>query len=1047
MNVSDLISANGEKVSEMLTTTSISSDSTCVFYNLYSEPSEITGFGRLTPKNREVGNIDERFISMAEASSKEIGEQIDKGDAVRKKTLSIENYTRQRKSESCQNNSINEDNSIDVNEVENTELSEQIRKELSDISARLSSLSSNPAVPIWYQSDDNNVSHEIGFQQSTPLSDRTIAPQDSFSEVISNKQQNLFVYNKTDLTSDTSNHLKYSISRLFNDDQFKVNYRHKTLNKENLDSLRKLKRYPTAGKNSIANKKYTKTIFPNKSWIKVPQNLLISAAQGLQELFHDSSDDESLDDHSLLKFDIQNSTQNLSDSSSSTESSKHTYTMESPSEYLDRKFDLEQMEGSYHSAISNNSVSNSGSRIHETADYSTSNGTFTRPRLPHSVVPNADLYLKTNSNNCGSTKEKNSSHHPLKMNDLLSLEELDDYLFDTQKLVTQLEQKMANDKSEKAISQKQLTVKQNEMICSAEDYEVAKALSNADQLLGSTVNKRLSAILQRRQDRQKAYTSGLEQAKKMLNGFNGIPEEKINRSRRTAQSVVASRPQSQQPTSRCTKNSHVPPCDQPSVPLRNASETRRNHFKLSHNSSNFPITVEKSAKSFFSQKTVNIDRYGISHNHSSISSTPESSRHLGVDAIKTSKMLAALNWQRRKSYDPKQFLNKSSGNSTARSQSRPPRDDDIMSISTDSNPKSCITSHSVHPKHKLTVTTRRTAPVDTADCIAAMEIVKQIKLNNTSKGVADYCNRKTDHCVNDSNRKRLTGQHNPEFGEIESKLITSGGKSNTSESRSKTKQISKNNSVFDGSKHSIRHQNSNENKTANKQFQSVVTARLPTHQQRPNGHTTVRIPSQSCTREWNYVDQSNSPKVISTESTDKNKTANQNEVNYPDIAVESVKFKIEKLTNFIVRLRKRIERDYAEHGTCSPGDDVFGDEAVGAVVAGRPTGMHPVVATCLQNLRILEVNAQEIFSLLYPNEVDFWEPARVCLLEGKDDDKLFNDARSQITEHLSSSIEASGKPIENTGTVQCKISSPLDCLSDKPEITKELDTLGDADLI
>lgn len=200
----------------------------------------------------------------------------------------------------------------------------------------------------------------IGFQQSTPLSDRTIAPQDSFSEVISNKQQNLFVYNKTDVTSDTSDHLKYSISRLSNDDQFKVNYRHKTLNKDNLDSLRKLKRYPTAGKNSIANKKYTKTIFPNKSWIKVPQNLLISAAEGLQELFHDSSDDESLDDHSLLKFDIQNSTQNLSDSSSSTESSKHTYTMESPSEYLDRKFDLEQMEGSYHSAISNNSASNSG---------------------------------------------------------------------------------------------------------------------------------------------------------------------------------------------------------------------------------------------------------------------------------------------------------------------------------------------------------------------------------------------------------------------------------------------------------------------------------------------------------------------------------------------------------------------------------------------------------------------------------------------------------------------------------------------------------------
>lgn len=54
MNVNDLISANGEKVSEMLTTASISSDSNYVFHNLYSEPSEITGFGRLTPKNRGI---------------------------------------------------------------------------------------------------------------------------------------------------------------------------------------------------------------------------------------------------------------------------------------------------------------------------------------------------------------------------------------------------------------------------------------------------------------------------------------------------------------------------------------------------------------------------------------------------------------------------------------------------------------------------------------------------------------------------------------------------------------------------------------------------------------------------------------------------------------------------------------------------------------------------------------------------------------------------------------------------------------------------------
>ncbi|CAH8461133.1 unnamed protein product [Schistosoma haematobium] len=92
MNVNDLISANGEKVSKMLTTASISSDSNYVFHNLYSEPSEITGFGRLTPKNREVGSIDGRFISMAEASSKEIREQIDKGDAVRKIVIYFESF-------------------------------------------------------------------------------------------------------------------------------------------------------------------------------------------------------------------------------------------------------------------------------------------------------------------------------------------------------------------------------------------------------------------------------------------------------------------------------------------------------------------------------------------------------------------------------------------------------------------------------------------------------------------------------------------------------------------------------------------------------------------------------------------------------------------------------------------------------------------------------------------------------------------------------------------------------------------------------------------
>ncbi|KAK4472347.1 hypothetical protein MN116_003608 [Schistosoma mekongi] len=956
-----------------------------------------------------------------------------------RRTLSVELCSEQKRPEFCQHNLVNdEDSRNDKNETINIEISGKTREDISDTFTRKSILSTNRSLPS-YQSKDIDVLHQIDFQQTESPSSITVVPQHTFSETTLNTQQKSLVYNKGSLIFDSSNHLKYSISPCPIEHQTQLHSKHKTLYRSNLDSLRKPKNNPAAGKNSSVNKKLIKTR------TKLPQNLLINAAEGLRELSRDSSDDEHFDSNSSLNFLTHTSTQNLNDSSSSTESSKHTYTMESPTEFLDRKLELEQMDRSYHSAVSNNSESNSvGSHIHESTDYTTSNGAFTRPRLPHTVVPNGEFRLRVDKNTkVGTNKENKSSYLPLKVTDLLSFEELDDYLFDTQKLVTQLEQKMANNKSEIVTSQKQWSVKQNEAISSTEDYEVARALNNADQLLGSTANKRLSAILRRRQDKQRACHSDVEQAKRVLNGSSGITEGKSTRSRKTTQSSITSRPQSQQPTSRCVGNSHVSSCDQSFVPVRNASETRRNYSnRLSHNSSNFSTSVEKSTKSFFSQKVVNIDHHSISNNHSSTSSTPESSRQLGSNAIKTSKMLAALNWQRRKSYDPRQFLNKSTGNSTARSQSRPPKDDDILSISTDSKSKSCLTNRSVNPTRRLTVTTRRTAPVDTTDCIAAMEIVRQINHNNDVQSMGDYYDRTTIHTVKDSNRKGFTSQHNQEFKETDPKIITSDKKFDTCESRLKTKQTSRTSSVCDGTKHCSRHQNSNGNKNANKHFPSVVTARLPTHQQIHASN------SQSCTNESNFHCPSGSSKIITIESTGRNKTSNQNEMNYQDIAVETVKFKIEKLTNFIVRLRKRIERDYAEHGTCSPGDDVFGDEAVGAVVAGRSTGMHPVVASCLQNLRVLEVNAQEIFNLLYPNEIDFWEPARVCLLEGKDDEKLFNDARSQITEQLSSSIETSGKTLENTSIVQSKILSPLDnCSSDSPHINKELDTLSDADLI
>ncbi|KAL7060629.1 hypothetical protein AAHC03_09170 [Spirometra sp. Aus1] len=95
---------------------------------------------------------------------------------------------------------------------------------------------------------------------------------------------------------------------------------------------------------------------------------------------------------------------------------------------------------------------------------------------------------------------------------------------------------------------------------------------------------------------------------------------------------------------------------------------------------------------------------------------------------------------------------------------------------------------------------------------------------------------------------------------------------------------------------------------------------------------------------------------------------------YPDMGVESINVKLERLTTHVLELRRRVERDYAESGSCSPGDDIYGDEEVGAISSGKPTGMHPVVASSLKNIRVLEANIQEVFDLLYPNEVEIWSP-------------------------------------------------------------------------
>ncbi|KAM7533205.1 hypothetical protein Aperf_G00000126946 [Anoplocephala perfoliata] len=102
-------------------------------------------------------------------------------------------------------------------------------------------------------------------------------------------------------------------------------------------------------------------------------------------------------------------------------------------------------------------------------------------------------------------------------------------------------------------------------------------------------------------------------------------------------------------------------------------------------------------------------------------------------------------------------------------------------------------------------------------------------------------------------------------------------------------------------------------------------------------------------------------------------TVNDNS-NDSDCVVEVISQKLERLATHVVRLRKLVERDYSETGYCSAGDDIYGDEEVGAMSKGKPTGMHPYIASSLRNIRLLEANIQEIFDLLYANEAQIWCP-------------------------------------------------------------------------
>ncbi|VDP99530.1 unnamed protein product [Trichobilharzia regenti] len=177
---------------------------------------------------------------------------------------------------------------------------------------------------------------------------------------------------ETNLAFNPTTYPTYSTNQCCNDSQAKFHRNSSLSNTSKLSSSKKPKSSRSTIKTSLSEVKHTKNNSNSKTPKKVTKNLLTSAAEGLQELSQDSSD---ADDNEILPnlcFSKENSILNLSDnnsdsgSSNSSSTSKHTYTMESPSELLDRTLGLDQMERSYHSTISNSSVSNSGELIYMT---------------------------------------------------------------------------------------------------------------------------------------------------------------------------------------------------------------------------------------------------------------------------------------------------------------------------------------------------------------------------------------------------------------------------------------------------------------------------------------------------------------------------------------------------------------------------------------------------------------------------------------------------------------------------------------------------------
>ncbi|KAF8567957.1 hypothetical protein P879_02568 [Paragonimus westermani] len=696
--------------------------------------------------------------------------------------------------------------------------------------------------------------------------------------------------------------------------------------------------------------------------------------------------------------------------------SRFTYTMEEPGELMERLAQFEQhMDQLYSLSNSGSFASESSKRTNPTA--------YTRPKLPANLTsrqqsePQHGRIFAVRQDVSGTNVPEHS---------LVSArsEKLGKDIANEQKLIAQLELRSLSKNGHSEYEKCGGTSLPAQ--ASAEDQEVARALMGAEN--SPNVNRRLLAMLQRRNLSQLTHSSTSQ--KLDLTDSDQIERlAKRGHSHIITELGVPPRTQSQQPMHRSR--------DTPDTVRRDASlgTTRTiNNFRAQ-------TSVESSSEAHTNRHVLNSNMRSKSQGSKSplpmntdvkrsgipnrlLRSTSQRSHPTPTDSTKLS---ALLNWQRRKAYDPQLSMNTASSKESPRSP--------YNSIQEDESPRvshtKCLQIGRVkengarESSRRSTTANRRTAPVETADCLAALQTIQAQNHYPPHCSVIPklFAALPNDRNADDSRKSTFRSQSEATNGHM---ARTTNGRINgehridvDKKRHSRTASVNPENMSTSTHEPAVtarvtKRETSDLTKKIGRKsnLPSVRSTRAPDNlSKRSTSQTGYRNNGSSQT-----IQQSTNPSGVPDHWTYIDK-----DQNYPDIAVESIRYKIEKLTNFIVRLRKRIERDYAEQGTCSPGDDVFGDEAVGATIAGQSTGMHPVVAASLKNLRILEFNAQEIFNLLYPTEVDFWEPERVCLTGDIEDERTYNEERSKLTDILTSRIDQN----EENNSINKRIKLPF----------------------